>query len=341
MAVSTTGLGEGMKPKSFWQKPEGITGTIFAAGALIGGGYLLYKALPTLITLAENTLYLGGLLMALAALIYVVLDPRMRNLIWFAYKSVMRWITGIFVTIDPIGILKSYVESLEDNLAKMNKQIANLTGQMVQLKRTMDSNTTEIDGAMKLASAAKKQDNEAQLVLNTRKAARLEESNAKFQELYKRMEILKKVLSKMHENSGILLEDTKDQVRVKEMERKAIRTSHSAMQSAINILSGDPDKRAMFEMAMENINNDVANKVGEMERFMEMSSKVMGSIDLQNGVFEDEGLSMLNEWEKNSTLMLLGKKEDSAPLELKELPKPDAATNNDANAAGGYDSLFK
>lgn len=77
-------------------------------GALVlGGGYLLYKALPTLIQLASNTLYLAGILAALAAVIYMVLDPKMRNLIWYMYKSIMRTITGWFVQIDPIGILKS------------------------------------------------------------------------------------------------------------------------------------------------------------------------------------------------------------------------------------------
>lgn len=55
----------------------------------------------------------------------------------------------------------------------------------------------------------------------------------------------------MYSNSEILLEDTKDQVRVKEQERKAIRASHSAMKSAMSIIKGDPDKRAMFDQAMQ------------------------------------------------------------------------------------------
>ena len=39
------------KPKSFWQRPEGITGALFMGGVLLGGGYLLYKILPSLIIL--------------------------------------------------------------------------------------------------------------------------------------------------------------------------------------------------------------------------------------------------------------------------------------------------
>ncbi len=326
------------RPKTFWQKPEGITGLIFGAGILLGGGYLLYKALPTLIALAANTLYLALLLVALAAVIYMVLDPRMRNLVWFAYKSIMRSITGMFVQIDPIGILKSYVESLQDNLGKMSKQISILKGQKSQLNQLMASNNKEIDTNMKLADQAKKQGKEPEIVLFTRKAARLQESNEKYDVLAKKIEVMERILNKMYENSGLLVEDMKDQVKVKEQERAVIRTSHSAMRSAMSVLSGDPDKRAMFEMAMESINNDVASKVGEMERFMEMSNSVMSSIDLQNGVFEEEGMKMLEEWESKSSLMLLDSKQQET-LQLRSAPQADKQQGSSSNS--DYDNLFK
>ena len=325
------------RPKSFWEKPEGITGLLFMAGIVLGGGYLLYKALPVLIVLAQNTLYLALLLAALAAVLYMVLDPRMRNLIWFAYKSIMRSITGMFVQIDPIGILKSYVEALQDNLAKMSKQIGILKGQKRQLIQLMESNTKEIQTNMKLAEQAKKQGQEPEIVLFTRKAARLQESNEKYDVLAKKIEVLERILNKMYENSGLLVEDMKDQVKVKEQERAVIRTSHSAMRSAMSVLSGDPDKRAMFEMAMESINNDVASKVGEMERFMDMSNSVMNSIDLQNGVFEEEGMKMLEEWEQKSSLLMLDSKKDDT-LQLKSAPQADKQTGS---ANSDYDNLFK
>jgi len=93
---------------------------------------------------------------------------------------------------------------------------------------------------------------------------------------------------------------------VKEQERKAITAGNSAMKSAMAIIKGDTDKRAMFDQALEAIADDVSNKVGEMERFMDMSDGFMQSVDLQNGVFEEEGLKMLEKWENESTSLLLG-----------------------------------
>lgn len=329
---------EATKPKSFWKKPEGVTGALVLTGLILGGGYLLVTSLPAIIALTSNLLYLAGMLLVLGVIIYMVLDPRMRNLVGYIYKSIMRWITGIFVTIDPIGILKSYVEDLEDNLSKMSKQLGSLRGQMRKLKNMVKGNEDEINNSLALAGKAKEVNNQKQLLLNTRKAARLQDVNKKYESLLSKMDILYKVLTKMYQNSEILLEDTRDQVKVKEQERKAIRASHSAMKSAMNIIRGDSDKRALFDAAVEEIADDVANKVGEMERFMELSENFMNSVDLQNGVFEEEGLKMLKEYEEKSTLLLLGGGEKSEST--LDLDSERAQRSRSSSSSNEYEGLF-
>ncbi|GAB4255795.1 MAG: hypothetical protein Kow0027_22650 [Saprospiraceae bacterium] len=332
------------KPKSFWQRPEGITGIIFLAILGIGGGILLANALPALIALAQNTVYLTLMLIALAAIVYVIVDPKMRALIGYGYKSLMRWITGLFVKLDPIAILKAYVADLQDNLRNMNKQMNKLRGQMHILKEMMYKNEKQIKENLELASQAKSMDKQAAMVIKTRRAGRLKESNMRLDELYKKMEVLYRVLKRMYENSEVLMEDIKDQVMIKEQERKAIHASTSAMRSAMNVLSGNKDKRAMFDEALEAVADDVSKKVGEMERFMEVTSNFMDSIDLQKGVFEEEGLDMLEKWEKETFSSLLGEekktlldkaKDDNEVLDLNEPIKvPERQSNQ-------YDSFFE
>ena len=327
--------------KSFWEKPEGKTGALFLLGI---AGLIAYAVLSigigAIIGFAATLIGKIALFGTLGILLFMALDSRNRNLISYMYQSVMRKITGIFVTIDPIGILKNYVHDMEKNLKKLGKQIGEIKGQMRKLKTIVTQNNADIEKNMAIAKQAKKLGDEKQLILNSRKAARLKESNTKYVALHKKLSVLYRVLTKMYTNSEILLEDTKDQVRVKEQEAKAIKASHSAMKSAMSIIKGDPDKRAMFDQAMTHIADDVANKVGEMEQFMEMSSDFMNSIDLQNGLFEEKGLKMLEEYEKKSTLMLLGGAEDAD--EILELDNRELDVEvRKASEKDDYDSLFE
>lgn len=331
-----------MPKKSFWKRPEGVTGAIFMAGLAAGLGFVVVTFGAAIIAALSNTLVLGVTITLLAALVYMVIDPKMRNLIWYSYKSVMRWITGLFVQIDPIGVLKTYISDLRKNHRNMSKQIGALRGQMRRLGKTILENKKGIEKSTKLAQKAKINNQQSQLALELRRIGRLKESNAKLDVLYKKMEVMYRVLKKMYENSEILLEDLKDQISIKEAERKAIHASHSAIQSAMNIISGNQDQRYMFDEAMESLAEDVAMKVGEMERFMDLSSNFMDSIDLQKGVFEDEGLKMLEEWEhKSDGLLLLDKPKKDGTLDLNQKPrqkvKKPIKLRDDDNA---YNDLF-
>ena len=332
-----------VKKKSFWQRPEGVTGAIVLSGVVLGLGYLAYSFLGFILS---NTIALAGILLVLAVIIFSILDPKMRNLIWYMYKSVMRWITSLFIQIDPIGILKSYVEDLRDNLKKMNRQINQLRKQMHVLNEQIQNNKRAIQSNLELASKAKEKDKRDQMILKSRKAGRLKESNVRLEDLYKKMKILYRVLNKMYENSNILMEDINDQVEVKEQERKAIHASHGAMKSAMNIIKGNQDKRQMFDMALEAVADDVSQKVGEMERFMDMSSNFMESIDLQNGVFEEEGLKMLEKWEQEGVSLILGS-EKTEIIELSEkegdvldLNVPVKKAVRESGHQNQYDSFF-
>lgn len=333
------------KPKSFWKKPEGVTGGIFLVGIIGALGFLLASSIGAILAAAQTVLGLVAILGVLGVLIFMALDSKTRTVVGYMYKSVMRWITGLFIKIDPIAILEGYVDELKGNLKKMNRQITQLRGQMHKLKEMIINNQKEIKANLNQASKAKSQDVRAQVILKTRKAGRLKDSNMKLEDLYRKMEVLYRVLAKMHENSAILVEDVEDQVKVKAAERKAMMAGHSAMKSAMNVIKGDKDKRAMFDQALEAVADDVSNKVGEMERFMELSENFMKSVDLQNGVFEEKGLKMLEEWEMKSDSLLLGEAKedlilqannDENVLDLNEpIKRPEKVGRGNQ-----YDSLF-
>lgn len=333
------------KRKSFWRKPEGVTGSIVLLALFSAGAYLVYTLGAGLIAAATTGVGMYISLAILGIVVFLGLDSKARKLIGYMFQSTMRWITGLFVQMNPIAILKNYVEDLRFNLKKMTKQMGRLRNQKHVLMEMVHKNKLQIQQNMKLASQAKAEKNQPQMILKSRKAGRLKESNVKYEDLLKQMEVMHRVLNKMRENSSILIEDIEDQVQLKEQERKAILASHNAMQSAMNIIRGDKDKKALFDEAMETLTEDVSSKVGEMERFMDVSEEFMKSVDLQNGVFEEKGLKMLEKWEAEADSLLLGDAKDDIlsevlegeTLDLEDKPAEKQISSKDPN---DYENFF-
>ena len=295
-----------MKPKPFWERPEGTTGMITAIIAGGAGLWFLWKALPFIITLLQNTIYATVLGVALFAILWVLLDKRFWTLAGYMYKSAMRAITQVFVEIDPIGVLKNYADDMRKNLEKMNQQISNLRGQMSSLRELIEKNAREGENALKLAGRAREANNKSVVTLKARQAGRLKASNVTLQQLYTRMEVLYRVLKKMYETSTVLVEDMDSEIDVKSRERKAILASYSALRAAMKVMHGDADEKALFDQAMEFLNEDYGRKVGEIEHFVDMSRSFIDSVDLQNGVYEEDAMRMLQEWEQKGDSLLLG-----------------------------------
>jgi len=324
------------KMKSFWKRPEGVTGAIFLVGIIVVIAVFSVQILAFIQSLFATLFTMIAFFVVLGIIVYVLLDPKFRALIWYMYKSIMRWFTGLFVQIDPIGILKSYIEYLYNNLKEMNAQIAKLKGQMSKLSRLIEDNKREMEENLKMAEQAKKKGNMELVAINTRQFGRLKETNARYTALLNKIQLLYKVLSKIHKNSGYLIKDTENEVRMREQERKAIRAGHSAMKSAMNIISGDPDRKMMFDMATEAIVEDVHTKIGEMERFIEVSGSFIDSIDLQNGVYEQDGLDILEKMEKEGMSFLLGDK--VSDLNREEEVEEDV--QKDIGNISNYSNLF-
>jgi len=217
---------------------------------------------------------------------------------------------------------------------------------MRKLQSIIDTNKKEIKDNLDMAARAQKGGQKNVMVLKTRKAGRMQDSNVTYKKLYTKMEVIYRVLSKMYENCGILYEDTEDQIKQKEVEWNVIRQSHKAIKSAMSVVNGNADQRAMFEQALEFMATDLSNKIGEMERFMDVSKSFMEGIDLQNGVFEEKGLKMLEEWEKNADSFILG--DDKTNL-INKANDDTEVVNLDIDAQAGrytdhvnqYNTLFK
>lgn len=294
------------KPRSFWERQEGVTGQVVGVALLGGAGWALYHALPAIIRLLENTLYATLLGVATVAVAFVVTDRRFWRLGAWAYMSAMRALTRLFVEIDPIGIMKNHVEELRAKQADISRRVARLSGMIRGCKEEIARNEHERTGALGLVSEARKKGLTMVVAAKSRQAGRMAEANLTYTDLLSKMELLHRVLAKYQQVAAFLVEDMTQEISVKERKRAMAREAWSAMKSAMAIVHGDRSAREMFDLANEAVAQDYAMKIGEIEDFVRVSDTFMQSVDLQSGVYQEKALQMLDEWERDADSLVLG-----------------------------------
>lgn len=319
----------GTSKKSFWERPEGKTGMIFLIAILAALGYAGMILLPTIIMLLQETVTALILCGVLAAILIVAMDARVHTLVSYGYRSIMRAITKVFIELDPINILKSYVQDLKAKRAQMDVQLAALKSELVKLDLQVKKNSKDITTEMNTAQAARNagEERSPQFVIATKQAGRLQEFNKNLMATKVEVEKLYRFLGKLYETSGFYITDIQNEVAVKEAQYNSIQRAHKVWKTAVSILKGDDDKKMLFDQTMDFLVDDYGEKIGQIERFMESSSTYLRGAELQDMARQQEGIKMLDDWLNSSNLLqgtekqlLITKAEN--PLERLDLTSP-------------------
>lgn len=302
------------KLKTFWERPEGTTGMVVGIAALVGVGWITVTTiLPFLVTLVWTGIELTAGAILLSILLYILSDKQIRTRGVAFYQVVMRWLTGLVVNLDPIAIMKGYVSSLQRKMQTLAERIANVRGEMVSLKTKIDTNATAANTALHMAGAAREAHKQGIFVLKSREAGRLQTSNRTLQQLYEKMVKIYQYLTHTRENTEFLIADLSSEIDVKSSERKAVRAAYSAISAARSVIEGDKNERALFDEALELQAADYGQKMGAIDEFMDVSSTFLDSLDLENGIYEEQALQQLEAWEQRSDPLLLADQHDTMP----------------------------
>lgn len=295
---------------AFWTRPEGKIAKFFLGaigiGAAVGAFFMLPAILALLQTIVTSLLTLAVTGAILFAIVALVMNDGFRNTIGYMFRAGIRWFSDFIIDLSPISVLKDYISELKTSLQKIDEQLKNLARQVADLKRLIFANEKEKDASLALMSEAQKRGKERARILQGRNAGRLQRSNMSLQQLLAKMEMVKRVLEKMRENCDFSIQDTESEVNITIREYTALSAGQEATRQAMKIIKGDPQKKAMFDQAMETLATRTAGAVGEMEEFMRFSQDFFDSVDLQNGVFDDQALKMLENWEKKADSVILG-----------------------------------
>ena len=346
-----TNLGDELK--SFWSRPEGKTGMIFIVLAAAAAVYGWAQIVPFIVSMLADTLHMIYLAGIIAAILFVVFSSRTHLL----FRLLMRWITGLIINIDPIGILKDHLSQMRKRRDVMSQQISNVSGQIQYLKNIIDKNNALASENMRLAAHAKKlatstadQNEQLRMALQMKakanQAGRLQKSNLSYQQLLSKLQNIYDLLSKWAVHIDFYIEDTDNEVKQAEIEYKTINTAYRAYRTALAVIKGTGDEKELYNQTMEHLAEEAGRKLGEMEDFQRLAQNFMDTIDLENGAVETEALEKLDAYEQK---LLTSGATDTAFLlpgaTAAPVPVPAGKSGGDAppaaKSAGDYGDMFK
>jgi len=319
-----------------------------AAGLVYGWGMIV----PFIVSMLADTLHMIYLAAILAAILFVIFSSRTHLL----FRLLMRWITGLIIDIDPIGILKDRLSQMRKRRDVMSQQISNVSGQIQYLKNIIDKNQALANENMRLAAHAKKvatttadQNEQLRMALQMKakanQAGRLQKSNLSYQQLLNKLQNIYDLLSKWAVHIDFYIEDTDNEVRQAEIEYKTINTAYRAYRTALAVIKGTGDEKELYNQTMEKLAEEAGRKLGEMEDFQRLAQNFMDTIDLENGAVETEALEKLDAYEQklltsgatDTAFLLPGATAAPAPVPVKgrdDAPAP-------AKSASDYGDMFK
>lgn len=352
MGITPSAPNLGQDLKSFWSRPEGKTGMIFivltAAALVYGWGMIV----PFIVSMLSDTLHMIYLAAILAAVLWVIFSSRTHLL----FRLIMRWITGLIIDIDPIGILKDHLSQMRKRRDLMSQQISNVSGQIQYLKNIIDKNQALANENMRLAAHAKKmatstadQNEQLRMALQMKakanQAGRLQKSNLSYQQLLNKLQNIYDLLSKWAVHIDFYIEDTDNEVKQAEIEYKTINTAYRAYRTALSVIKGTGDEKELYNQTMEKLAEEAGRKLGEMEDFQRLAQNFMDTIDLENGAVETDALEKLDAYEQklltsgatDMPFLLPGATAAPVPVAVGKGPGSPAP----AKSASDYGDMFK
>lgn len=313
-SLTSTSMDKKVSP---WEKPGGTLGMVVAGLAVGGGCIILYKILPFLISLTTNLLTLTLLVLALAAIGFLITNKRFRQTCSMVYFMIMRKITGLIIEIDPIAIVENKVKEMKKKILDIEKQMGSLNGLNKQNERKIDEKKRQLQNQIDLLNEYNKANKRAEAGVAERQAVRLQGA---IERQMKRLEDSKKwyeILKSLKHAAELTVLDTENEVNDRKEEFESIKAQHKAFSSIMSIMKGDPDQMEDFTRAMDFMAYDITQKLGEMSNVIDETGGLLSQFAIEEGVASKKADELLKRYEANGIDGLFSAFNNSKEIEAK------------------------
>jgi hypothetical protein len=283
------------KAKSFWDTKEGTTGMVVGLGIFGAIGYGAYKIMPYLANLMENTFYtiLFGAL-SVGLFYALVIDNTLRSRLWLAYKLLMRAVTYSIIAYDPVGVLRELQKKAKERIEDIAGNRNAVNGQVKQVEATVNSLLKdEKDLINKLEIQRKNGGDELEIRSNLSKLGKVRAAIERMKKALDQVKGFYDQLNRAYKALVIIDGDLDFEIGINEREYKAVTAAHTAWKAVRAAFKGTDEIDSLRADTLAWMAEDYGNKLGAIESFMEDSKSFIDGVDLQQMMYAEDGLKVL------------------------------------------------
>lgn len=294
-----------MLPNS--QKPSWLE-KLLRWAPIIGLGIAAFWFWGTIVTFVNATLQSTLLTVLYGAPLAILLGSIILypTAWWMGYKSACKWITSIFIKIDPLSFMDRYADYLSEKLDNVNKTKVQLEGRKVAAERRLVNLRNEIEEHKKRGAAAIKMNDKNTASLEGSRLEGALQSIQMYTPNYERMKKSLDFLEALSGNWGTTIIKIREDTARKREEYEVLRDEAKALGQAEEFLRGDTDAGKVYQESLKALEYKVTQNIAYIEDFEKRAEPILKGIQVDNQMQHDEGLAALEAYMKDPNIQQLG-----------------------------------
>lgn len=310
------------------------TGLIAVAGVTLLGIYVA----PILIAAITNLAVLGGLALGVGVVCAVLASHGFRSWAKLRFAMAMRSLHNQILKKRPYDVVRYLLDQAKLSVARGEERMGQINAAKQRLKATIDKH------AQAMAECAGKE-RAARRIKNAALATDMQEQAGSLNEAITTLTGRYQTLEKL----SLMIEQALDAARRKNNKNEfkmnlaienaaALNDANAATKDALLAIYGDKNKIIGFEDAMNEIANQSAASLGEIEQAMHAMSPIIADVQLGRMVDAERGQEVLRELESHTTRLLSGDTAETVPAALPAAGEPvmlGAGSNSELAALFG------
>jgi len=278
--------------KDVFKQKGGTLGLVVLAGLFV----LLAFNLPAILEWVNNLVKLVLTLFGLAVFLYVIFDPKVRLIVSTFYMLGIKKILGAIVKMDPISILEDTIKKMYRTIGKLENSMSKLNGVRLKLKDKIKEKKSELKDCLDRKNVAIKMGKQDVQIIEDRQSVRLQSLVEDYISLSASSEKWYASMSKIADMAKLTVQDAENEVEAQKEKYEMVKLSHSAFKSAMSVINGDPDELALYNQAWQYTQQDIMNKLGEMDRVINSAGGIMDKIDVEKEIYKIKGNDLLTKY---------------------------------------------